>query len=55
MSFDGFGAKVLVQFYADKGELCGVVEVERAALCRKELEDGGGQGSVLPCEAIGRF
>jgi hypothetical protein len=35
-------ASVMVQFCAAKGGLCEVVVAEWAALCRKELEDGGG-------------
>jgi hypothetical protein len=30
--------------------LCGVGVAERAALCTKELEDGGGQRSVRACD-----
>jgi hypothetical protein len=38
-----------VQFCAVEGDLCEVVVAERAALCMKELEDGGGWWSELAC------
>lgn len=34
-------ARAVVQFCAVEGDLCGVVAAGRAALCTKELEDGG--------------